>query len=102
MLRLKVKTNGWSSLVPIQPLGTKPRAFLVHGGAGTIMLYHDLSRRLGLDQPIYGLQMRGLYGNYGPQTRVEDMATHYLNEIRATARRPVLSGRLLLRGHRRV
>ncbi len=83
LLRRKRKTNGWSSLVPIQPQGTKPNLFLVHGGAGTILLYHELSRRLGLDQPIYGLQMRGLYGKDAPHTQIEDMATHYLKEIRS-------------------
>ena len=81
-LRRKRRTEGWSSLVPIQPAGTKPRLFLVHGGAGTILLYHDLSRRLGIDQPVYGLQMRGLYGKDTPHTRIEDMATHYVKEIR--------------------
>jgi amino acid adenylation domain-containing protein len=83
LLRRKRRSNGWSSLIPIQPHGTKPSLFLVHGGAGTILLYHDLSRRLGLDQPVYGLQMRGLYGKEAPQTRIEDMARHYLNEIRS-------------------
>ncbi|MEA2828664.1 MAG: hypothetical protein QOG43_3103 [Actinomycetota bacterium] len=72
----------WSSLVRIQPDGSKPPLFCVHGGAGTILHLHALSRRLGGDQPFYGLQMRGLYGKQAPHGRIEDMATHYLRELR--------------------
>jgi amino acid adenylation domain-containing protein len=72
-----------SSLVPIQPHGSRPPLFCVHGGAGTVLMFHDLARHLGDDQPLYGLQMRGLYGGAPPHTRVEDMAAHYLQEIRA-------------------
>jgi thioesterase domain-containing protein/acyl carrier protein len=72
----------WTSLVPIQPLGTKPPIFCVHGGAGTILHLEPLGRRLGPDQPLYGLQSRGLYGGAPPLRTVEEMATHYLSEIR--------------------
>jgi amino acid adenylation domain-containing protein len=82
LLRGQGRAGRWSSLVAIQPDGAKPPLFCVHGGAGTVLLFHDLARRLGPDQPIYGLQMRGLYGKDAPQTRVEDMATHYLKEMR--------------------
>jgi amino acid adenylation domain-containing protein len=72
----------WTSLIPIQPNGTKPPIFCVHGGAGTILHLQGLARRLGEDQPFYGLQSRGLYGGVAPLRTVEDMATHYLNEMR--------------------
>jgi amino acid adenylation domain-containing protein len=72
----------WTSLVPIQPDGTKPPFFCVHGGAGTILHLQPLARRLGRDQPFYGLQARGLYGDDAPLTRVEEMAAHYITELR--------------------
>jgi aspartate racemase len=72
----------WTSLVPIQPDGTRPPIFCVHGGGGTVLHLEPLARRLGLDQPFYGLQSRGLYGGASPLTTVEDMATHYLSEMR--------------------
>jgi amino acid adenylation domain-containing protein len=72
----------WSSLVPIQPNGTKSPLFCVHGGAGTILHLQPLARRLGPDQPFYGLQARGLYGHELPLTTVEEMSEHYLSELR--------------------
>jgi thioesterase domain-containing protein len=54
----------------------------MHAGAGTILFYHDLARRLGPDQPIYGLQAQGLYGKATPHATVEEMAAHYIQEIR--------------------
>ncbi len=72
----------WSSLVAIQTKGTKPPFFCVHGIGGNVLGFHDLSRRLGLSQPFYGLQARGLDGAIAPHTRVEDMAAHYVKEVR--------------------
>ncbi len=72
----------WTSLVPIQPAGTQPPIFCVHGGAGTILHLAAIARRLGNDQPFYGLQSPGLYGGAAPIKSVEEMATHYLEEMR--------------------
>ncbi len=75
-------SSRFTSLVPIQPGGSSPPLFCFHGGAGTILHLAELSRRLGPDQPFYALQSRGLYGGAAPLTTVEDMATHYLSEMR--------------------
>ncbi len=72
----------WTSLVPIQPGGSLPPIFCIHGGAGTILHLQALARRLGEDQPFYGLQSRGLYGGAAPLRTVEEMASHYLSEMR--------------------
>ena len=72
----------WSSLVAIQPQGTRPPVFCVHGGGGTVLHLEPLARRLGNDQPFYGLQSRGLYGAAAPLQTVEEMAGHYLSEMR--------------------
>jgi amino acid adenylation domain-containing protein len=72
----------WKSLIPIQPQGSKPPIFCIHGGAGTILHLAALARRLGPDQPFYGLQSRGLYGGSTPLRSVEKMASHYLAEMR--------------------
>ena len=73
----------WSCLVPVVPQGSKPPLFCIHGGAGTILLFYDLARYLGDDRPVYALQAQGLYGGAPPHTSVEEMAQHYLQEIRA-------------------
>ena len=72
----------WTSLVPIQPEGSRQPIFCVHGGGGTVLHIEPLARRLGPDQPLYGLQSRGLYGSISPLATVEEMATHYLSEMR--------------------
>jgi acyl transferase domain-containing protein/acyl carrier protein len=75
-------SSQWSSLVEIQPTGSNPPLFLVHGAGGTILIYRDLAMRLGPDQPCYGLQAQGIPGNKPFLTRVEDMASLYIDEIR--------------------
>lgn len=72
----------WTSLVPIQPKGSKPPIFCVHGGAGTILHFKPLARCAGPDQPFYGLQSRGLYGGARPLKTVEEMSAHYLAELK--------------------
>ncbi|MBW4560438.1 MAG: amino acid adenylation domain-containing protein [Mojavia pulchra JT2-VF2] len=71
----------WSSLVPIQPKGSKPPLFCVHGVGGEVLCFRELAMHLGTDQPFYGLQPQGLDGKQPPLTRVEDMAAHYIQEI---------------------
>ncbi len=87
--------RSWSSLVPIQTGGDRLPMFGVHGGAGTILLYHDLAKLLGPEQPVYGLQAAGLYGRDPLQSRVVDMAEHYIAELRTVAPR----GPYLLAGY---
>jgi aspartate racemase len=64
------------------PSGTKPPFFCVHALGGNVLEYYDLARHLGKDQPFYGLQSAGLEGSRPPHTRVEDMAAHYIKELR--------------------
>jgi amino acid adenylation domain-containing protein len=82
MLEAGDTSSRWTSLIPIQPAGSQPPIFCVHGGGGTVLHLEPLARRLGADQPFYGLQSRGLYGGLVPPETVEDMATHYLSEMR--------------------
>jgi len=82
LLRTKGWAPSWSSLVPIQPLGAKRPLFLIHGAGGTVIIYRDLARHLGNDQPVYGLQAQGLDGKQACLARVEAMAAHYLEAIR--------------------
>ncbi len=70
------------SLVAIQPAGTRPPLFFVHAYGGGVFFYRELSDHLGPDQPFYGLQSAGLDGKGAPHERVEDMAAHYITEIK--------------------
>ena len=79
--------KSWSSLIPIQPKGSKPPLFCIHGGEGVNPgepLYgYDLARNLDSDQPIYGLRAVGLDGVTSPLNTIEAMAAKYLEEIQA-------------------
>ena len=76
-----LRQQGWKplgeSLVVVQPNGSKPPFFCVHGYAGCARL----AAHLGQDQPVYGL-VQGLDGNRF-YTRVEELAAHYLKDIKA-------------------
>jgi amino acid adenylation domain-containing protein len=79
---LKGYVSPWSSLVTIRAEGRRPPLFMVPGVGGNVLCFSDLARCLGPDQPIYGLQSRGLDERDLPFERIEPMATHYLGEIR--------------------
>jgi thioesterase domain-containing protein len=71
-----------SSLVQIQPRGSKPPLFLVHGvGGGMFWGYNNLAHHLGLEQPVYGFKSRGLEGLEEFKT-IETMAAHYVSDLR--------------------
>lgn len=82
VLRGETLTSGRSPLVAIQVAGSRPPLFCFHGAGGNVLIYRDLSRHLGQDQPFYGLQSQGLEGSLPPLTTVEDMAALYVTEIR--------------------
>ena len=71
----------WSSLVAVQPRGSKPPLFLVPPVASTALCFATLSRYLGTEQPVYGFDPLGLDGTTPPHERVEDMAAHYIKEM---------------------
>jgi thioesterase domain-containing protein/acyl carrier protein len=81
VLRQEGWSPPWSSLVPIQPRGSRPPFFCVHAHDGHVLVFKDLARHLGPDQPFYGIQALGLNGDQVPHSRVEDMAAHYVEEI---------------------
>ena len=85
----------WQTLVAIQPGGSKPPLFCIHPVGGNVLCYRDLAHYLGQEQPVYGLQAVGLDGKQAPYKRVEDMAAHYIREIRAFEP----EGPYLLAGH---
>jgi amino acid adenylation domain-containing protein len=72
----------WASLVAIQPGGSKPPFFCVHGGGGNVLIYRELAGHLGSDYPFYGLQARGVDGSNDYLTTTEAMAESYLREMR--------------------
>ena len=76
----------WTSLVPVAPgvqsPGTRPPFFYVSPFLITALSFSHLARHLGDEQPFYVLQPQGMESEDEIHDRVEDMASHYLDEIR--------------------
>jgi thioesterase domain-containing protein len=82
ILRREAGSMSWSCLVELQAAGSRPPLFFAHPGGGNVLCYLDLSRCLGPDQPFYGFQTPGLYGERTLYTRIEDLATHYIEAMK--------------------
>jgi amino acid adenylation domain-containing protein len=81
-LRQPGEPPSWSSLVAIQPEGSRPPFFCVHGVGGNVVGFRDLARHTGNDQPFYALQPQGLDGKLPCLTSVHEMAQRYIREVR--------------------
>jgi thioesterase domain-containing protein len=76
------RTEHWRSLVALKPGGNRPPIFAIHASQGTVLFYRHLARYLHPEQPLYGLQQQGINGKRTHLTHLEDMAAHYIDEIR--------------------
>jgi thioesterase domain-containing protein/acyl carrier protein len=93
LLREKGTPEPQSSLVGIQTSGSKRPFFCVHPGGGNVLCYAQLARHMGHDQPFYGFQAQGLSGEEPPHATIEEMASSYLEAMRAVqAEGPYLLG----------
>ena len=78
LLNREEPTAPWSSLVALQPNGSKPPFFWVHGDSSNALL----ARYLGPEQPLYGFMHQSQDGKPARYTVVETVAAHYLEEVR--------------------
>ena len=70
-------------LVPLQTFGERPPLFLAHPAGGHVVCYRRLAVLLAPDQPVYGLQPRGLEdGGREPIDSLEKMAAFYVDAVR--------------------
>jgi amino acid adenylation domain-containing protein len=70
-----------ASLVKIQPNGSKPPFFCIHGLGGEVLCFQKLALHLGNDQPFYGIQPLITDDQKPIYTKVEDMASQYIQAI---------------------
>ena len=54
---------------------------MVHGAGLNVLLFNTLAMNMSPDQPVYGLQAKGLNGVDEPLTKIEDIAAHYISAI---------------------
>ncbi|WP_037311026.1 non-ribosomal peptide synthetase [Amycolatopsis orientalis] len=78
-----VKTGDFEILLPLRVGGDRPPLFCVHASGGLSWNYEPLLRYLPANQPVYGVQARGLARTEPLPGSVEEMAADYLAQIRA-------------------
>jgi amino acid adenylation domain-containing protein len=74
-------TFKWKSLVPMKPKGNKPPLFIVHGANYNVLVFEKLAQELDNDQPVYGLQAKGIDGIDEADDTIETMASNFISEI---------------------
>ncbi len=80
-LNMDSKSITWESLVPIKPNGSKMPLYIVHGAGLNVLLFNALAMNMDEEQPVYGLQARGLNGIDEPLDVMEEIAANYIAEI---------------------
>jgi len=83
LLRDKGWSPSWSSLVPIRPGGSKAPFYFVHPIGGNVLNLAGIAAHFDPDQPIFGLQAKGLDGQKTPNTSIEQMASDYIEHMRS-------------------
>ncbi|WP_395139624.1 amino acid adenylation domain-containing protein [Armatimonas sp.] len=79
--------GGWvrdsvrGTLVPIQANGSRAPLFLIHHVQGIVVLYHDLAKHLGDEQPVFALEAAGIDGETEPHDSILAMAQDYASLI---------------------
>ncbi|MEA3226782.1 MAG: thioesterase domain-containing protein, partial [Planctomycetota bacterium] len=69
-----------SSVVAIQPIGSRLPLFCVPGITGSAFEFFPLSRCLSPDQPLFGLQITGLVGRE-TLGKIEEIAACYVHDM---------------------
>ncbi|WEP00541.1 amino acid adenylation domain-containing protein (plasmid) [Streptomyces sp. FXJ1.172] len=75
--------EAFRTVFPIRTTGTDNPLFCVHPLAGLSWAYAPLARHVPASVPIYGLQARGFYDSSPLPGSLRDMATQYVQEMRA-------------------
>jgi len=81
VVRTEREASPSSPLVLIQPRGSRTPFFCVHGIEGTVVVFRDLARQLGPEQPFYGLRAPGLEEAAQRGPTIEAMAMRYLESV---------------------
>lgn len=81
LLNQEQPVSPWTSLVPIQPSGSR-RPLFFHGGSADALTWARFSHLLGPDQPFYALQRPDLDGSEVIHNSVEALAADCIQEMR--------------------
>lgn len=77
----RVEDKPYTCLVPMKTTGTRPPLYIIHGEGLNVLKFSPLVSLIDHDQPVWGLQARGLNGIDQPMDNMQDIAKDYLSEI---------------------
>ncbi len=85
IVRERASSKPWSPIVALRSEGSRaPLVVISLANLNSDFLpYRQLVEQLGSDQPVYGLQSPGMDGRTLPMGTVEELAAHYVRELRA-------------------
>lgn len=69
-------------MIPLQPKGGRAPFYVIHAVGGNVLFYKDLTRYLGPEQPVFGVQARRLGGRQVGHATIEEMAGYYIAQIK--------------------
>src|SRR5581483_5869414 len=81
VLRQRAATEQHTTLIALQPRGTRTPFFCVHPAGGHVFVYIEAARYLGTDQPFYGLQVPDFNEAKVAYNTVEEMAEYHITAI---------------------
>ncbi|MEJ7779638.1 MAG: amino acid adenylation domain-containing protein [Daejeonella sp.] len=71
----------WKSLVPIKDSGTKLPIYIIHGSGLNVLNFSNIAKYVDAEQPVFGLQAKGLSGAEDPMDDMKEIAKSYIKEI---------------------
>jgi glutamate-1-semialdehyde aminotransferase len=77
----KFDPDRMSTVNPIQESGTRPPLFCMPAADGLTLVYHELAKELGEDQPVYGLDSPAIYREPIPET-LEELAARFIADLK--------------------
>jgi amino acid adenylation domain-containing protein len=81
LLKNSSREDEWQCIVPYRTTGSGPTLFCAHAATGNVIVYESFAKMLGDDVSVYAIQALGNWGDQEPLETIEDMATHYADEV---------------------
>ncbi len=84
LLKVDHRSQVFGSLVALKPDGNKVPLYLIHGIGATVFKFNGFAHQLDKEQPVYGLQAKGINGLEEPLESIKAIAEQYITEILRT------------------
>jgi thioesterase domain-containing protein len=88
LIHLQRNRADQSTVVPLRNAnGNLPPLFIVHGIGGNVLGFYGLAKGLKTEQPVYGIQAQALLPDEDAVLQMEQMASRYVEDMRAVCPR---------------